>query len=139
MKRTLYFLSVVLIFIVPLILSGCPGSDKGQASIPAKSFKGETVNGDSQRRVYTFAELSGVHQETLTIQPSTYLKLEISVKEGTLSCKLTDPETFLLIDLKVVPENPQTQTLLGPFAGGTYSLELSGRNTEGQAKLHFFD
>lgn len=139
MKKTLYYLSVILIFIVPLILSGCRGCDKGQASVPAKSFKAETVNGDSQRRVYTFTELSGVHRETLAIQPSTYLEIEIMVKEGTLSCKLTNPENFLLVDLNVVPENPQTQTLLGPFAGGTYSLELSGRNTEGQAKLHFFD
>lgn len=107
--------------------------------MPAESFKGEMVNGDSQQRVYTFAELNGVNQETLTIQPSTYLKLEIAVKKGTLSCKLTDPETFLLADLNVIPANPQTRTLLGPFAGGTYSLELSGSNVDGQIKLHFYD
>lgn len=143
-NRTLCFLSIILVFSMPLILSGCSGSDKGpddssQASIPAKSFKGEMVNGDSQQRVYTFTELNGVHQETLTVQPSTYLKLEIEVKEGTLSCKLTDPETFLLVDLNVIPANPQTQTLLGPFAGGTYSLELSGSDVDGQVKLHFYD
>lgn len=144
MNRATHRLIILMILTLPLILSGCPNSDNNTddndpTRVPAEYFCGEMVNGDSQQRIYDFAKLNGDHQETITIQPSTYLKLDIAITAGALSFRLINPESFLLADLSVIPDNPQTQTLLGPFAGGTYSLELSGSEADGQIQLHFFD
>lgn len=129
---------VLLLLIVTMFLVGCNADASADImGIMSNEYKGEFVDGDPQRRSYTFTGLSGNTQEILTVDSAEYLSIRLELASGMLGITVYNPQGKEVFSAGMQKGVAETVIVNGPLEAGTYTMILDGQQADGRVLLFF--